>query len=59
MGPVSRGSFTETLLTSLVLTAAAICWINELLGDGPLGTAGIVLVCLAVGWVARQRTRTA
>ena len=28
----ARGSLTEALVTSLVLFAAAICWINELLG---------------------------
>jgi uncharacterized iron-regulated membrane protein len=54
----ARGSLTETLLTTTVGSAAVIVWINELLGDGPLGTIGVVLVCVAAGWVWWQRNRT-
>ena len=30
----ARGSLLETTLTSVVLSAAVICWINELIDDG-------------------------
>jgi hypothetical protein len=53
----ARGSFLETLLTSLVSSAAVICWINALLDDGLVGAGGIVIVALAAGWVFVQRTR--
>ena len=53
----ARGSFLETLLTTLVGSAAVIVWVNELLGDGVLGVVGLVIVGLAALWVFNQRTR--
>jgi hypothetical protein len=43
-------------LTSLVLTAAVICWIDELIDDGVIGGVGIAIVIAVVGWVWKQRT---
>ena len=53
----ARGSFLETLLTTLIGSAAVIVWVNELLGDGWLGVVGLVIVALAAGWVFNQRMR--
>jgi hypothetical protein len=53
----ARGSCLETLLTTLVGSAAVIVWVNELLDDGWLGVVGIVIVALVALWVFNQRTR--
>jgi hypothetical protein len=53
----ARGSLLEAALTSLVLTAAGICWINELLDDGVVGGVGIAAVIALVGWVWTRRDR--
>ena len=53
----ARGSLLETALTSLVLTAAAICWINALHDEGVAGWVGIAIVIALVGWVWMRRGR--
>ena len=53
----ARGSCLETLLTTLIGSAAVIVWVNELLGDGPAGVVGMVIVAAAALWVFNQRTR--
>lgn len=53
----ARGSFLETLLTTLIGSAAVIVWINELLDDGWPGVVGMVIVALAALWVFNQRMR--
>ncbi len=52
----ARGSCLETLLTSLVGSAAVIVWVNELLGDGWAGVLGIAIVAALAGWVFTRRT---
>jgi hypothetical protein len=52
-----RGSCLETLLTSLVGSAAVIVWVNELLDDGWAGVLGMVIVAAVALWVFNRRTR--
>jgi hypothetical protein len=54
----ARGSMLEAALTSLVLTAAAICWINALHDEGVAGEVGIAIVIALVGAGDRPASRT-